>query len=148
MKAAKVYNRFSPKFLEVKISKIPDSGKGLFTKVFIPKGTLIIEYKGKITSWENADHDDGNNSYIYYVDKTHVIDASKHFKNLARYANDAKGFSAFAGLKNNCCYSICENKKVFIKAIKNIAAHSEILVNYGKEYWDTQRKYKEENADN
>jgi len=33
------------KQLVVKRSAIPNSGKGLFTKKFIPKGTRIVEYK-------------------------------------------------------------------------------------------------------
>ena len=47
-------------------STIPGAGQGLFTKVFIPKGTRIIQYTGKVTNWENADHQDGLNAYIYF----------------------------------------------------------------------------------
>jgi hypothetical protein len=34
--------------LIVKKSSLPGSGKGLFTKKLIPKGTRIVEYKGRI----------------------------------------------------------------------------------------------------
>ena len=36
------------KHLFVKKSTLPNAGKGLFTKVFIPKGALIIEYREKL----------------------------------------------------------------------------------------------------
>ena len=62
------------KHLVVKDSSIPGSGKGLFTKIFIPKGTRIVEYKGKITTWKEVknEHDNG---YIYTINNNHVINA-------------------------------------------------------------------------
>ena len=47
--------------LIVKRSGLPDTGKGLFTKIFIPKGTAIVEYKGTITTWKDVDHTNGEN---------------------------------------------------------------------------------------
>lgn len=122
--------------VEVKHSQIPKSGKGLFAKKFIPKGAVIVEYKGEITTWKKVDFDEGRNGYIYYVKKKHVIDASKNTEYLARYANDAKGLKRKKGLKNNAAY-IEKGKKVFIQAKKDIEPGEEILVGYGKEYWDT-----------
>ncbi len=58
----------------VKDSTLPGAGKGLFAKESIPKGSRIVEYKGKITTWKDVDNSDGNNGYIYYVKKSHVID--------------------------------------------------------------------------
>jgi SET domain-containing protein len=121
--------------LVIKRSGIPGAGKGLFTKVFIPKGSRIVEYKGKLTTWKEVDHDDGRNGYIYYIKRSHVIDAYNHKKALGRYANDAQGLSKIKGLRNNSEYMI-DGLKVFIHAIKDIPAGSEILVGYGKEYWD------------
>lgn len=122
------------KYLVVKNSKIPGAGKGLFTNKMIMKGTRIVEYKGKISKWKDADHKEGLNAYIYYVNKNHVIDASSD-KSLARYANDAKGSKRIEALTNNCKY-VQDNLKVFIEAKKDIPAHTEILVGYGKQYWD------------
>jgi uncharacterized protein len=125
--------------LFIKKSTLPGSGRGLFTSKFIPKGTLITEYTGKITTWEEADHDDGNNLYIYYVTKNHVIDASKNKKMLARFANDANGKSKIKGVTTNSIYTV-EGKRVYIKSTKDIPAGSEIFVSYGKDYWDVIRK--------
>ncbi len=127
------------KDLLIRKSKIPGSGKGLFTKTDIPKGTLIVEYKGKVTDWENANHKKGNNAYLFFVNRNIVIDASTKLSALARYANDGKGISRVKGLNNNCEY-VTIKKKVYIRSIKNIPAGSEILVSYGKEYWDVIRQ--------
>jgi len=126
------------KKLVVKRSHIPASGKGLFTKTFIPKGTKIVEYKGKISTWKEVDHDEGKNGYIYYVNRNHVIDASSYKKALARYANDAKGLKRVKGINNNSIYKH-DNMRVFIESSKDIPANSEILVEYGKEYWEVIR---------
>ncbi len=126
------------KQLYIKKSTIPGSGKGLFTKKFIPKGARIVEYKGKMTTWKEVNHDDGKNGYIYYIDRNHVIDARTYSKALGRYANDARGLQKVKGMTNNAVYTE-ENYKVFIEATRDIPAGSEILVSYGKEYWDVIR---------
>lgn len=123
------------KQLVIKRSKIPGAGKGLFTKHFIPKGTRIIEYKGKITTWKEVLQGDNFNGYVYYVTRSHVIDAMPRLKSWGRYANDAGGLSKIKGVSNNTKY-VEEGKKVFMEAVKDIPARTEILVSYGKKYWD------------
>lgn len=127
------------KQLIVKKSTIPNSGKGLFTKVFIPKGTRIVEYKGKISSWKDVKDEDGKNGYIFYVNRNHVINALPVKTALARYANDARGLVRIKGLTNNCDY-ITEGKKAYIESKKDIPAGAEILVDYGGDYWKTIRE--------
>ena len=126
------------RMIEAKRSGLPGAGKGLFAKAFIPKGMLIVEYKGKITTWKDVKHDDGSNGYIYYVTRNHVIDARRHSSALARYANDARGIGRVKGLVNNAEYVEIGNK-VYIKSTKDIAKGQEIFVAYGKEYWDAIR---------
>lgn len=128
-------------YLQVKQSTLPNAGKGLFTKKFIAKGSLITEYKGKITNWKDTNHDDGKNPYIFYVSRNHVLDAKEEKIAFAHYANDAKGFKRVPGLKNNGIY-IVKNKRVFIQALKDIQPKEEIFVAYGKEYWDVMKKNK------
>ena len=125
------------KQLVVKRSTIPNSGKGLFTKKLIPKGTRIVEYKGKKTTWKDVDIDEGRNGYIYYINRKHVIDARPTPQHLGRYANDAQGMTRIKGLTNNCQYvADMDTLRVYIEAVKDIPAGGEILVQYGKEYWD------------
>lgn len=128
-------------YLKIKTSTLPGSGKGLFTTIAIPKNTFITEYKGKISTWEAADHDDGKNPYIYYISRNHVIDAKGNKDAYAHFANDAKGFKQADGIKNNSKYVVLK-KKVYIKSIKNIEPGEEIFVGYGKEYWNVIRKNK------
>jgi len=125
------------KQLVVKKSQLPGAGKGLYTKKFIPKGTRIVEYKGRITTWKKMKyaHDNG---YIYTINNSHVIDAKPTPKYLARYANDAKGLIKVKGITNNCVY-VNDGTKAYIESVKDIPAGAEILVSYGKDYWDVVR---------
>ena len=128
----------SKKQLWVKHSRLPGAGKGLFTKTDIPKGSPIVEYKGKISDWK-AVKDYVTNGYLFYVNRNYVINALPYAKALARYANDAKGLTRLKGLVNNSEYVI-EGRKVYIKSTRTILAGQEILVGYGKEYWDIIRE--------
>jgi uncharacterized protein len=131
-------NAISQNRLVIKKSSIPGAGKGLFTKDAITKGSFIIEYKGKITTWKKIQEGKEFNGYVYYVNRNHVIDAIREKAGLARYANDAKGMVKMPGIVNNAQY-VTRNKQVFIQAVKDIAPGEEILVAYGKEYWDVIR---------
>ena len=132
------------KQLFIKKSGIPEAGKGLFTKRFIAKGTRIIEYKGEITTWKKVLQIEREtkifNKYLYYLNRNHVIDAMHYPKALARYANDAKGLSKVRGVVNNCKY-VEDGGRVFMEAIKDIPAGAELLISYGKEYWDNIKKF-------
>lgn len=123
------------KQLFIKRSQIPGAGKGLFTKKLIAKGIRIVEYKGKVSAWNEVPDRKVYNGYIYYINRYQVIDAMLYKKALARYANDAKGITKVEDLTNNSRY-IKDNGRVYIVAIKDIEAGSEILVGYKKEYWD------------
>lgn len=124
-------------------SLIKGAGTGLFTAVDIERGEQVIEYTGRITTWKEVQNLDFFNVYIMYVDKGHVIDASDSKDSLGRYANDARGLQRLAGLSNNCKY-IRYGKRVFLESFKKISAGSEILVNYGKDYWDVVKDYQKE----
>src|SRR5215216_3571942 len=108
------------KHLQIKRSLIPGAGMGLFTTIFIAKGTRIVEYKGRSTTWKDVEHD-YKNGYIYSIDAKHVIDAKTYKKALGRYANDARGVVSTKGLANNSKY-VVDGAKVFIEAIKDIPA--------------------------
>ena len=126
------------KQLVIKRSTLTGAGKGLFTKKPIAKGTRIVEYKGKITTWKEVNDDNGKNGYIYYINRNHVIDAKPLPKTFGRYANDANGLKKLKSLKNNARY-VVDNLRVYIEAVKDIPAGGEIFVRYGKEYWDVIR---------
>lgn len=129
---------FLEKQLYVKTSTLPNAGKGLFTKKFIPKGTRIVEYKGRTRTWKEVQKDEDESPYIYYVKRNFVIDALNDKKALARYANDARGLQRVKELNNNAEY-VEEGVRVFIEAAKDIPAGGEIFVGYGPEYWQVIR---------
>jgi SET domain-containing protein len=127
--------------LYVKRSSLPNSGKGLFTKAPIKRGEVVIEYLGECIPWSEClkREEKGKGGYFMYVTKDHCIDARPTTNYMARYANDAKGFTKKEGVKNNSFYEM-RGKRVFIVARKFIPEGSEILVGYGKEYWDMMKE--------
>jgi hypothetical protein len=125
------------KQLEVRESNIPNAGKGLFTTEFIPEGSRIVEYKGRIRTWKEVKNND-TNYYIFYVTRNHIIDAGNFKKSLARYINDAKGLKKIKGLNNNTEFRR-DGLRVFVEATKDIPAGAELFVSYGKDYWDVIR---------
>ncbi|HCW08607.1 MAG TPA: SET domain-containing protein-lysine N-methyltransferase [Cytophagales bacterium] len=133
---------FLEKFLIIKKSKLPNAGKGLFTKKDIAKGTRIVEYKGKLRIWKEVKHLDGYNCYLMYITRNAVIDAQPFIKTFGRYANDANGFARVKGLKNNAEY-VSEGNKCYIEALHSIKKGEEIFVSYGKDFWKLQKKINE-----
>jgi len=135
------------KQLKVKRSQLPDAGMGLYTTRPIPKGTRIVEYKGRRSKWKDVKDEDGRNGYIFYINRNHVINALPTKKALARYANDARGFVRIKGMLNNADY-VVDGLKAYIESKKDIAAGAEIFVDYGKDYWkvirDNMKLWKEE----
>jgi SET domain-containing protein len=130
--------------LYVKESTIPGAGLGLFTDAPIRKGEIIVAYEGEKITWAECirrnEAQEGMNPYFFYISKNNCIDAQHTPEALGRYANDAKGYIRIAGLKNNAEYQVIK-KKPYIVAKRNIKAGEEILVSYGKEYWDVMKEY-------
>ncbi|MEY4110234.1 MAG: hypothetical protein RLZZ46_589 [Bacteroidota bacterium] len=125
--------------LKVKKSQLPGAGKGLFTTTAIPKGTLIVEYGGELLTWREVQKRYPGNIqaalYLFHLGPNKWIDAQFTPENMARYANDAMGFSRIKGLRNNAEYQIHKGVP-FIVATRNIEANAEIFVSYTKDYWD------------
>jgi uncharacterized protein len=127
------------KKLIVKKSTLAGAGKGLFTKVFIPKNTRIVEYKGQIVTWKEVEKmADDRNGYVFFFNNKHCIDAWKTKKGVAHFANDASGIVRIKGVKNNSEY-VTEKKRCYIESSKDIPSGAEILVGYGAEYWQVIR---------
>jgi len=140
MKYLKIYEEFtdhiSVKDLEVKDSTIPNSGKGLFTLVDIPKDTPIVEFTGKKISQKRADRLTGSKSeYLIELSDGSLLDVYES-KSVAKYANDA----AFSGGKNNSEIQEFEGNKIWLVSTKKIKAGQEVFCSYGKEYWESWKK--------
>lgn len=126
--------------LIVKTSKIPNSGKGLFAKSLILKGTIIGEYKGKRVTEAHCERvaQKGKDIYIYDLGNGVILDGIRSVRCKTRYINDATGFKRTPGLSNNSRFKVdTKQSKVFVVAKRNIKPNEEIYASYGKDYWDT-----------
>ena len=103
----------------------PIQGLGGFATQRIRKGMRIVEYIGERITSEEADRrytDEAEHPHVllFVVDKHTVIDAGVG-------GNDARF------INHSCepnCKTIVEKKRVYIEAIKNIAAGEELTYDY------------------
>jgi uncharacterized protein len=110
--------------IEVRSSRI--HGRGVFALRRIRKGTRIIEYLGDRITHAQADrryddHDENDNhTFLFSVDRSLVIDAEVG-GNDARFINHSCGPN---------CESVIERRRVFIDALRDIAAGEELSYDY------------------
>ena len=113
------------KRIEVRRSGI--HGKGVFALVPIAAGERIIEYKGHVLTWKQAqrqhphDPSEPNHTFFFHIDDKHVIDGKDH-GNAAKWINHACG--------PNCEADEVEGR-VFINALRDIAPEEELSYDYG-----------------
>lgn len=129
--------------LEIKKSRIPGAGKGLFATTLFKRGERVIEYTGEIITWAECKKRnetlDGVGAYYFYVSSRKCVDAQNCLDSMARYANDAAGIARIPGIRNNSRFEVIKGKP-YIIASRNIKPGDEIFVGYGKEYWDAMRE--------
>jgi len=104
-------------------------GRGVYALRKIKKGETIIEYKGQMISWKQAerrhphDPDDPDHTFFFHIDDGHVIDANVG-GNAARWINHA--------CNPNCESDIDDERhRVFIKALRKIKPGEELFYDYG-----------------
>jgi hypothetical protein len=130
---------FSQYDLYIKKSGIVNSGFGIFTRDFIPKGSLIDKYLGKyIEGIYGGD-------YFFRIDDEIGIDASSPPRCYMAFLNDAsyrptskRGLRNFNEHKfvNNCKFeSDIIKKTVSVYSIMDIEPESELFISYGNDYW-------------
>jgi hypothetical protein len=108
------------------------TGLGLFATMPIKKGTRIIRYFGPILDCRIPEHDEIENKYLFELNNRWTIDGSVR-KNLARYINHSCRPNAESDVRPR-------ERKVFIRAIKNIEAGDEINYDYGTDYFKAYLK--------
>ena len=103
------------------------TGLGLFATKPIKKGTRIIRYFGPILDSRIPAHDEIENKYLFELNGRWTIDGSVR-KNLARYINHSCRPNAESDVRPR-------ERKVFIRAIRNIEPGDEINYDYGTDYF-------------
>ena len=114
-----------PRRIQIRRSGV--HGKGVFALQDVAEGEELIEYVGEVISWAEAErrhpHDpqNPNHTFYFHIDEDHVIDGL-HGGNASRWINHA-------------CAPNCEaderGGRVFIRALRSIAAGEELSFDYG-----------------
>jgi uncharacterized protein len=114
-----------PRRIQVRKSGV--HGKGVFALKPIARGEQVIEYKGQIITWREAesrhphDPDDPHHTFYFHIDEDRVIDA-KVGGNAARWINHS-------------CAPNCEadevEGRIFIKALRKLKPGDELFYDYG-----------------
>jgi uncharacterized protein len=102
------------------------TGLGLFATRPIKKGTRIIRYFGPLLD-SREDEDFIENKYLFSLNSRWTIDGSTR-RNIARYINHSCRPNAESDVRPR-------ERKVFIRAIKDIEQGEEINYDYGTEYF-------------
>jgi hypothetical protein len=110
----------------VKVSRI--HGRGVYAARPIKKGERIIEYKGELITWKEADRrppsdpNDEHHTFLFSLsDHKRVIDASVG-GNAARWINHS--------CEPNCETEETDDGRVFIQAVRDIRTGEELNYDY------------------
>jgi SET domain-containing protein len=120
----------SEEHFEIKKSTVANIGKGLFTKVNIPKETTIGYYAGKVLTDEEVEEEPYISSvYLLWVCKDHWIYGEGEFANYTRYINhsDRPNLELITSFRW---------KTARFQTLRKIKAGEELFFDYGKDYWE------------
>lgn len=108
------------------------TGLGLFATRPIKKGTEIVRYFGPLLDCRKPKDDAIENKYLFQINSRWTIDGSVR-RNVARYINHACRPNAESDVNQR-------QRRVVIRAIKDIAPGEEINYDYGTEYFKAYLK--------
>lgn len=120
----------------IAVRNSPIHGRGVFALGRIPKGTRIIEYKGKLITDKEADrrysrmHEHSPHTMLFSIEGGLVIDATRH-GNSARWINHS--------CRPNCEIEE-EGHRVFIDAGRDIRAGEELTYDYNLQIGEKHTK--------
>ena len=125
------------KNLEIRTSRIPHAGNGVFAKVAIPKGAYLGAYTGEFITDEEYLNRAAANKWQYMMG---LLDCAKPHTSGITTIDGINGnvFTrmnfAPAEFQNVKFEKICEAPFVKIVAVRDIAAGDELWVDYGPRY--------------
>jgi hypothetical protein len=146
--------------VEVKLSNLPNAGRGLFATRDFAFGDLVTEYDGEVIDAAEANARKAANASTHirsagpqhaFIDGLHVPDEA--WRGGASFANDPVGqpdllntvlyqyrpTTAVVGVNRAGSHVL---ERVYLKAKKVITAGQEIYVDYGRDFWDLYPKSK------
>ena len=103
-------------------------GRGVFALLDLAEGESLIEYTGEVITWPEAlrrhPHDPAqpNHTFYFHIDDGRVIDGNVG-GNSSRWINHS--------CQPNCEAEEADGGRIFIKALRNIAAGEELFFDYG-----------------
>lgn len=121
-----------PKKIERRQSSI--HGNGVFATEAIAKGERVVRYKGEVRAHADVDadyagHDETGHTFLFSLNDEFVIDANID-GNVARWINHSCAPNCEAVQEENA-KGKKHKDKVFIHALRDIAAGEELSYNYG-----------------
>lgn len=127
--------------LEVKTSENPAAGNGLFTTRHFPKGTILTEYGGYLSSVDALECLGLPDTYRQYVlalpgGSGHILDAQIYFRlgyDMGRWPNSIEGTSKIANARFNFIKRDGDLHTV-IEAVEDLRAGEEVLLDYGNKF--------------
>jgi len=113
---------------KIEVRNSPIHGRGVYAARSIAKGERVMEYRGEIISWKEADErppsdpNDPHHTFLFSLDDgKRVIDASQN-GNDARWINHS--------CDPNCETEESESGRVYIEALRDIARGEELNYDY------------------
>ena len=103
-------------------------GKGVFALLDLAEGETLIEYTGELIGWPEAlrrhPHDPAqpNHTFYFHIEDGRAIDGNVG-GNSSRWINHS--------CQPNCEAEEADGGRIFIKALRNIAAGEELFFDYG-----------------
>lgn len=133
--------------IEIRPSTIAGAGNGVFATGFIPAGTTICEYEGRLCLTRD---DETDQSRSYTIDGKWVIIGD----GIGATINDSVEFRPLSydetvlfftqkilphSTQHNCHFDVnIDKKQVWIIATRDIAPGEELFADYGFRYWATR----------
>jgi hypothetical protein len=121
--------------LRVKGSSIPGAGKGVFATTHIRPGEVIGLYTGDLIRDDFSRRDDPSKGGTYYLQLNSrlCIDGARTDAHVSRFINDPRG----SGQRPNCTFAHDgRSSTVRVRATRHIQPGQELLISYGRTYWD------------
>jgi len=121
----------TPDQYTIATSTIPNAGNGAFANIYLPKGTVLGNYKGRRISKQQYERL-ADDSYVWELSSRYgpiYIDGkNQKISNWLRFLNDSRDKRI-----NVEPYQYRSN--IYYRTVKNINPGQEMFISYGDEYW-------------